>query len=347
LKTKTAFACGRRLGRSLGVALTLTAAALVGPGLAFGAGPAARVPLYDSHAHLISGDTARYPRNPMPPLPPNPAFPPGTIGIPGGRHGPNPVNEKPTAEQLHAWMGQENVDGIAAVQKGMIYRTDNSYIVDAAGLFPAEMRAVIIVDPQAPETPQVIRDLSNRGAVAIRFFGVGVADVKAWLTAPASLQVWALANDLGLVVDIEAPNADGDALIPVIEAMADRYPQMPIVLDHIYMPVVTDPDFGIDGRFKGFAARRNIYVKWTSLNMDVTREQGVAPEKVLRRAVDVFGADRVMWGSDIGTSSGTYKEMVARGIASTALLTEAERRKVLHDTGRRVFGERAGGRARP
>lgn len=29
------------------------------------------------------------------------------------------------------------------------------------------------------------------------------------------------------------------------------------------------------------------------------------------RAVDVFGAGLAMWGSDIGTSSGIYKEMVA------------------------------------
>ena len=331
----------RRWLYSAGASMALLTGLLFAPNLALAQAnaPDQRIRLYDSHAHLISNDPARYPRNPMPPLPPNPTFPPGTIGVPGGMHGPNPVNEKPTAEQLHAWMAQEDVDGIAAVQKGMIYRTDNSYIVDAASLFPAEMRAVIIVDPQAPETPQMIRDLSKRGAVAIRFFGVGVADVKAWLTAPASQKVWALANDLHLVVDIEAPNSDGDALMPVIEAMADRYPNMPIVLDHIYMPVVTDPDFGIDARFKGFAARKNIYVKWTSLNMDVIREQGVAPEKVLRRAVDVFGADRVMWGSDIGTSSGTYKEMTQRGVASTALLTDAERRKVLHDTGRRVFGK--------
>jgi predicted TIM-barrel fold metal-dependent hydrolase len=72
--------------------------------------------------------------------------------------------------------------------------------------------------------------------------------------------------------------------------------------------------------------------------MDVIREKGIAPEKVLRHAVDFFGADKIMWGSDIGTSSGTYKEMCARARASVALLTEEEARKVLHDTGRKVFG---------
>jgi hypothetical protein len=44
-----------------------------------------------------------------------------------------------------------------------------------------------------------------------------------------------------------------------------------------------------------------------------------------------------MWGSDIGTSSGTYKEMVQRAFDASATLNDAERRKVLHDTGRGVF----------
>ena len=299
--------------------------------------------LYDSHAHLVSDDLARYPRNPIILSPSENVsgtytpFGPGTIGRPGGMHGPHPVNEKPTAEQMRVWMEEENVVGMAAVQKGMIYRTDNSYIVDAAAMFPDLMRAVIIVDPQAPETPQMVRDLAARGIVGIRFFGVGIKNKQAWLSSPESLQVWALADELDLVVDIEAPGVGAETLIPVVEGMADRFPNLLIVLDHIFMPVVTDPDFGIDSRFDGFAARKNISVKFTSLSMDVIREQGLAPEAVLRRAVDVFGADRVMWGSDIGTSSGTYKDMVERAIASTKLLNEEECRKVLHDTGSRIF----------
>jgi L-fuconolactonase len=297
-----------------------------------------RLRLYDSHAHLVSDDLARYPRNPIL-LKPSEGSPfgPGTIGKPGGMHGPNPVNEKPTAEQLGGWMAEENVVGIAAVQKGMIYRTDNSYIVDAADIFPDRMRAVIIVDPQAAETPQMVRDLAKRGIIGIRFFGVNVEDKSSWLSSPQALEVWTIADELGLLVDIEAPSVGGEVLIPVVEAMADRFPNLSIVLDHIFLPTVTDPDFGIGSQFYGFAARDNISVKFTSLNMDVIREKGIAPEAVLRRVVDFFGADKVMWGSDIGTSSGTYKEMVERAVASTELLDEEERRKVLHDTGRRVF----------
>jgi L-fuconolactonase len=44
-----------------------------------------------------------------------------------------------------------------------------------------------------------------------------------------------------------------------------------------------------------------------------------------------------MLGSDIGTSSGTYKEMVARAYDAARLLNDVERRKFFHDTGRRVL----------
>lgn len=302
--------------------------------------PADRPVIYDSHAHLVSDDQVRYPRNPMQSDSPSPAtspFRPGTIGKPGGMHGASPVNEKPTAEQMHAWMIEENVVGIAAVQKGMIYGTDNSYIVDAADIFPDRMRAVIIVDPQAAETPQIVRDYAKRGIVGIRFFGVGVKDKSAWLSSPAALMVWTVAAELGLLIDIEAPAVNGEILIPVVETMADRFPDLRIVLDHIFLPKVSDPDFGIGAQFDGFAARGNISVKFTSLNMDVIREDGFAPEAVLRRAVDFFGAERVMWGSDIGTSSGTYKEMVGRAIDSTRLLNGDERHQVLYKTGRTII----------
>lgn len=300
-----------------------------------------RIRLYDSHAHLVSDDPRRYPHNPfklnMRPDGKPLSIPPGTIGLPGGMHGPNPVNEKPTAEQMHRWMAEENVVAIAAVQKGMIYGTDNSYIVDAAELFPDEMRAIVILDPEEEKTLPTIRKTAERGIVGVRYFPVNVPDKVAWFGSEKSVAVWALCDELGLAVDLEGPPGDGEVLIPVILSMADRFPGTAIVLDHLFTPKIATADFGIGAAFAGFASRDNIFLKWTSLNMDLIREMGFAPEAVLRRAADFYGADKIMWGSDIGTSSGTYKEMVARAIDSTALLTDEERRKVLHDTGRRVL----------
>ena len=301
-------------------------------------------PIYDAHAHLVSPNTVKYPCTK--PFVEGEAedtfFGPGMIGRPGGMHGPKPNNVKPTAEQLHDWMAQMNVAGIAAVQKGLVYGTDNSYIVDAADLYPDQMRAIIIVDPQASETPQMIRDYAARGIIGIRFFGVGVKDRASWLSSAQAMEAWKLANEHRLLVDIEAPAHGSYDLIPVVEQMADRFPPLSIVLDHLFLPHVREEHFGIDERFSGFRRRNNIFYKFTSLNMDYIRENGFAPEAVLRRAVDFYGADKVMWGSDIGTSSGSYAEMIARGKDSTKFLTDGERKGVLHDTGRRICLGRQG-----
>lgn len=298
--------------------------------------------LYDAHAHLISDDLEKYPRNPVKvsieDIPAGTPFGPGVMGFPGGLHGPKPNNLKPTAEQLHVWMSEENVVGIAAVQKGLIYRTDNSYIVDAANLFPNEMLAVIIIDPMEAGTLDKIRDSSSRGAAGIRFFPIDhTVDKIAWLSSEQSLAVWALADELGLIVDIEAPGNDHHLLIPLVERMADQFPSIKIALDHVMLPPIKDENFGLSDQFKGLAERDNVYVKWTSINMDIAHVNDVDPAEMCRAVVNFFGADKVMWGSDIGTSSGTYKEMIVRAVDSTKLLSAEERRKVLHDTGRWVF----------
>lgn len=298
-------------------------------------------PIFDAHAHLVSDDLERYPRNPivwdMSMLSKDGPYGPGVIGLPGGIHGSKPNNIKPTAEQLYGWMQEENVVGITSVQKGLLYRTDNSYIIDASALYPDLMSAVIIVDPLEEKTIPMIRNSIERGVVGVRFFPYGVGDKMKWLRSAETLTVFKLADELGIVVDVEAPETGQELMIPFVVEMAERFPNLKIVLDHVFLPKVLEPDFGLDEHFKALAALDNVYVKWTSLNMDVVLYRGCAPDDVLRCITDLFGAEKVMWGSDIGTSSGTYKEMIDRAYDSMRYLSQDEQNKLMHDTGRKLF----------
>ena len=58
---------------------------------------------------------------------------------------------------------------------------------------------------------------------------------------------------------------------------------------------------------------------------------------VVNRVVKEFGAERVMWGSDVAQSAGTYADLVAMAKASTAELTEAQRQCVLRDTAAGIY----------
>jgi len=301
-----------------------------------------RIVLFDSHAHLVADDEVRYPRNPMKRSPNAPPRLPGVIGLPGGQHGPNPVNEVPDVSRMLHWMKEENVEGAVAVQKRMIYRYDNSYILDSSDQYPHMFSAVVILNAEDEGTPALIRAcVENYGLAGVRLFGGREADGSMpWLNSPQALKTWAVANDHGLVMDIEVlAIGGGGPSVPAIIELARRFPNVRVVLDHMLEPEVEDENFGLDERYTPLGAEPNIYFKFTSINLDIYREMATPAPEVLRRAVDMFGADRIMWGSDIGTSSGTYKDMVQRVIDATALLTASERHAVLYETGKTVFAK--------
>lgn len=298
--------------------------------------------LFDSHAHLVADDQQKYPRRPMKRAPDAPPRAPGVIGIPGGHHGPNPVHEVPDTSRMLQWMDDCHVDGIVAVQKRMIYRYDNSYILDSSDAYPDRMLSVVILDAEDEGTPALVhRYIRDHGLSGLRLFGGRDANgVMPWLVSPQALKSWEVVDSHGIVMDLEVlAIGGGGPSVPTLVEMAERFVNTRIVLDHLLEPEVLpgDPQLGLDERFLPLAEQDNIFLKFTSINLDTYREVGVDPALVLRRAVDMFGAHKIMWGSDIGTSSGTYREMVDRMLVACEVLTEDERRAVLHDTGKSVF----------
>jgi len=296
---------------------------------------------FDAHAHLVAHDQQRYPRNPLQRPADAPYRPPGVIGGPGGYHGPTPLNEVPDAEPMLRWMREQNVDGAVAVQKRMVYRYDNRYILDSAAAHPDLFAAVVILDAQDPDTPDMVRRLIDEGRiVGLRLFGGRQADGSMpWLDSPQALQAWKVIDAAGLVMDLEVlAQGGGGPSIPALLRLADRFPNVRIVLDHLLEPEMEEgAHFGLDERYETLGGRERIFLKFTSINLDICHSENVPADRLLRRAVDLFGADHLMWGSDIGTSSGTYASMVQRMVDASQLLTPAEQRAVWHDTGRAVF----------
>jgi L-fuconolactonase len=304
------------------------------------------VKLFDSHAHLVADDQTRYPRNPMKRSPNAPPRLPGVIGLPGGKHGLHPINEVPDVARMLPWMRKAHVEGAVAVQKRMVYRFDNSYILDSSDAYPEVFSAVVILDAEDEGTPALVRSyIEKHGLAGVRLFGGRDPDgTMPWLNSPRALQTWAVADEHGIVMDLEVlAIGGGGPSVPAIIELARRFPKVRVVLDHMLEPEVEDDNYGFDERFAPLAAEPNIFFKFTSINLDIYRETETPAHEALRSAVDMFGADRIMWGSDIGTSSGTYEDMVQRMLDATRLLTDAQRDAVLHETGRKVFvkgGER-------
>jgi L-fuconolactonase len=161
--------------------------------------------LFDAHAHLVAHDEVRYPRNPMQRQADAPYCPPGVIGRPGGVHGPNLVNEVPDAEPMRRRMAEQNVSGAVAVQKRMVHRYDNRYILDSSAAHRDRFSAVVILDAEDPATPDLVQRWTRQHRLAgARLFGGRQPDRSVpWLHSPRALQTWAVAQQAGLVMDVE------------------------------------------------------------------------------------------------------------------------------------------------
>jgi len=68
---------------------------------------------------------------------------------------------------------------------------------------------------------------------------------------------------------------------------------------------------------------------------------GVVPSRIVRRMADSFGAERLVWGSDIGQSlRWPYSDKTAMGRESASFLSAAERALFLHDNAARIYTAR-------
>jgi len=290
-------------------------------------------PLFDAHAHLKSDDLHRYPRAPA--SPPIPGPPP-----------PQPTGETPEVVRVLRWMDQNGVAAGAAVQHRGTYGVDNRYLLDSTDQYRTRLVPVVVLDAEDPKTPDQVRQLiEQHGLAGVRLTGArGGAGAMPWLNSPAAQRTWAAVNATGLAMDLMTlPPGSAPEALSEYARLAQQYPQARLVLDHCGWPIADGPPhYGLDEAHRALTAHRNIFFKFTTVNLEALRLVQVNARDALRHYVSVFGADRLLWGSDIGNSSGLYAEMVSRIVQASAGLGKRERRQVLHDTAAAVFV--AGGR---
>ncbi len=319
----------RRILQSVG-AISLLPALSAGPVLA----QQAQAPLYDTHVHLFTPDMQRYPIDLSGGVPEVARVLKGEIIA--DPHTPDIV--------LDAW-ARNGVSGGVAVQFFSAYLNDNSYLLDSADAHRDKIAATVILDAVDPATPAKLKALAKEhGVTGLRL--TGNQDSRGqypWLDSDAAQATWAAADQLGLaVVVMYPPGKPTAAAFSHLTALAKRYPHARLILDHFGWPVFEGPpDYGLSAAYDPLRGLANVYYKFTTTNLDAMAKAKVAPEAFLRHAVDVVGADRIMWGSSFGAAAPPYAQLVQRIRSAAVSLTPAERRAVLHDTGHAMFARKA------
>jgi L-fuconolactonase len=286
-------------------------------------------PLFDTHAHFFSDDTERYP-----------------INTEGAKEGAEALRERiisrpSTPENILALWDANAIAGGAGVQYNSAYKTDNSYLLNSSDAYPDRISAVVILDASAPDTPEKLRNMVvQHDVTGLRLTGFAAADRSyPWLNSEAALNTWKEADRLGIAVELmPLPRKAATNALQHIKRLAHSFPNVKIIVDHIGWPEPEGaPDYGISDAHRALQPIDNVYFKLTTINLNILDRAELSSSQFVRHVVDVFGADRVMWGSDYGNTQGEFVDMVRRARTATELLSTEERRKVLHDTGRAIL----------
>ena len=275
--------------------------------------------IVDIHPHIISDDEGRYP--------PAPLF--GTRS--------EWSKERPTTvETLIESMDAAGVAKAAVVHSSTTYGFDNSYVVDGCAKYADRLVAVGSVDVLQADAPEKIRAWADRGLAGLRLFTGGSTKEfdPSELDDPRSFPAWELCGELGLPMCIQT----GPIGLPQVTALAKRFPNVAIILDHLGRPDVLDgaPYAKAQSLFD-LAPLENIYMKLTPRIFGDVKKEKASAETFFPRVVEVFGAQRLAWGSNYPTSPGTLVEILATAQAGLASLSEDDRAWIFGKTALKLY----------
>jgi L-fuconolactonase len=273
----------------------------------------------DIHPHVISDDESRYP--------PAPLF---------GKRSDWSQERPCLVENLIAAMDEAGVDQAAVVHSSTTYGFDNSYVVDSCNRYPDRLLAVGSVDVLKPDAVQTIRGWVDKGLGGLRLFtGGSTKDFDpSELDDSRAYPAWELCGDLSLTMCIQT----GPVGLAAVTALARRFPQVPIILDHLGRPDVTDgPPYAQAQSLFDLADIPSIYFKLTPRIMGDSTSGEATPDTLFPKLVEVFGANRMAWGSNFPTSPGTLSEIKATAMERLASLSSDDQDWIFNKTARALY----------
>jgi L-fuconolactonase len=201
---------------------------------------------------------------------------------------------------------------------------DNSLVTEAVRTDPARYAAVAVVDPRKPGAADLLETWVGRGCRGLRLRPSFPGELEGFSSEP----VWDRARSLNITVSVLARQEH----LPLIAAQAARYPEVPVVVDHL-----AHPDPASFGAILELANLPNVHVKPTGFYYYSKQPYPYEDCKALVRAVlDRFGPDRLVWGSDfphvlLRSGYGPMLKLLERW------LPESARAKVLGGNAERLY----------
>ena len=193
-------------------------------------------------------------------------------------------------------MTRNDVDHAVLIQINGVF--DNSYLVECMRRFPGRFSGAGMVDVSSPDAPTQLAEFPGKGIEGVR--------LNAANRSPGEdpLVIWRKAEELGLIVScggqLEAFSS------PDFEEIIKTLPNLKVIIEHLGAGGRDTEPYDAYRRVLALAQYPNAYMKIPGLGEICARPTpflqpfpfaGNVPPLV-EMAVEAFGANRLMWGSD-------------------------------------------------
>ncbi|MCX6625509.1 MAG: amidohydrolase family protein [Acidobacteria bacterium] len=226
----------------------------------------------DSHVHVWSPDRKAYPRS-------------------GALAGIDPLSFKP--EELLKLARPCGVARIVLVQMSF-YHQDHRFLLESMERYPGVFSGVGLVDPAGPRPAEEMRRLLINGVRGFRISPGAKEDD--WLAGAGMKEMWRYAGDRGLAM---CPLINPEAL-PGLARMCGEYRDTTVVIDHFArVGMAAQPDDAALSALCAMARFPRVHVKVSAFYaLGHKRPPYLDLVPMIRRVVEAFGVERLMWGSD-------------------------------------------------
>ena len=232
--------------------------------------------IVDTHAHIYSEDTGRYPRIPNPYLP-----------QPG--HG--------TVEHLKREVENSRVHRVVIVQTFTAYGHDNRLTIDVVRENRDWTTGVLNLDPYDEKSVEIMEQARSVGVRGNRVSAGWPADDS---VLKEHRRLWEAAHRLDVVICalLNPPNCRS------LAKLMEEFPDVPVVLDHCANLRASDfPDSENLKTVLSLSRFENLYAKLSFIVTGSEEEFHYRDMfEMVRQIIDAYAPERCIWGSDFPTS---------------------------------------------
>ncbi|MEV0912256.1 amidohydrolase family protein [Streptomyces hokutonensis] len=270
--------------------------------------------IVDTHTHVISPDTTRYPHAPV-----------------GGRQSAWSQAHPVDIDGLARALDEAGVSRAVVVQASTVYGHDNRYVAEAVRSHPDRFVGVYSIDALADDAVAEIKKWQDQGLSGFRLFTTGTTmpGQADWLGHERSYPTWAYAEENDIPVCLQM-TIQG---LPALRNLLERFPRVRVLLDHCARPDLSDGHpYQLSKDLFELAIHPGVHLKLTHRALQAARAGRSTTRAFLTDLVAAYGVGRIAWGSNFPAAEGTLSDILDEARGALSCLSDDGLRSVFGGT---------------